>query len=70
MEEIVKSLVGKTIDVNCSGASGFRGEALEADNGVLKLRDEDGAIFYIAVDKISAIGEVPNHHSRPGFISA
>lgn len=69
MEEILRSLKGKTVDVACGTASTFSGEVVDTKDGVLVLRDaEDGKLFYIASDKITFVCESHSPSSRPGFI--
>lgn len=69
MEQLLQRLIGRKIDVSCGSAQGFRGEALEVLGGVLKMKDEDEQIIYITIEKIAAVGEVNDHHARPGFIA-
>lgn len=68
MEEILKNLIGKQIDVNCGNSTSFRGDVIEIRSGVLTVKNEDGVLSHIAVDKISAVSEVNDSHNRPGFI--
>lgn len=68
MEEILRNLKGKRIDVACTAASGFTGEAVDINGGVLSLRDEDDKLIYIAVDKITFVRESHQQNIRPGFI--
>lgn len=69
MEELLKGLVGKKIDVNCGTAAVYRGDAIDVKNGVLHLRNEDDTEVYISIEKIAAFYECRDHPSRPGFIS-
>lgn len=68
MEELVKALVGKRIDVSCGPGSVLRGEVVEVKNGVLYLRDEDEKSAYVSIDKIATVYECAAAVSRPGFI--
>lgn len=68
MEEIIGSLIGKKIDVNCGSAAMFRGENLGYSNGVLELKDDLGKTVYINGSRILAVSEVSDAASRPGFI--
>ncbi len=68
MEELLKQLVGKKIDVNCGTAALYRGEAIDVKNGVLHLRNEDDADVFISIEKIAAWYECKDVPSRPGFI--
>ena len=68
MEELLKSLLGKKIDVTCGTNATFRGDVIDVKSGVLYLRDEDEKVAYVAIDKIAVIFEIKDQHSRPGFI--
>lgn len=68
MEEFLKTLMGKKLDVSCGANASFRGDVIDVKNGVLFLRDDDDKVAYVAVDKIAIICEVKEHQSRPGFV--
>lgn len=68
MEELLRHLLGKKIDVTCGTNAAFRGDVVDVKGGVLYLRDEDEKVAYVAVDKIAVVFEVKDHASRPGFI--
>ena len=68
MEELLKELVGKNIDVSCGTAAVYRGEAIAVKNGVLQLRNEDDTDVFISIEKIAATYERKDLPSRPGFI--
>ena len=68
MEEILKGLLGKQVNIGCGNASGFKGEVVSVDQGVVSLKDADDVIAYIAVDKIVFASEAHANHSRPGFV--
>ena len=68
MEEFLKTLMGKKIDVSCGGNATFRGDVVDVKNGVLFLRDDDEKVAYVAVDKIAVICEIKESVSRPGFV--
>jgi hypothetical protein len=69
MEELLKSLMGKKIDVSSGTNAAFRGDVVDVKGGVLYLRDEDEKVAYVAIDKITAIYEIGNVPTRPGFIA-
>ena len=69
MEELLKSLLGKRIDVTCGTNAAFRGDVMDVKGGVLFLRDEDEKVAYVAVDKIAVVYECEEPHIRPGFVS-
>jgi hypothetical protein len=68
MEDLLKELLGKKIDVTCGTNATFRGDVMDVKNGVLHLRDEDEKVAYVAIDKIAVIYESHDHQSRPGFV--
>jgi len=68
MEEFLKTLMGKRIDVSCGSSASFRGDVIDVKNGILFLRDDDEKVAYVAIDKIAVICEVKEHISRPGFV--
>ncbi len=67
MEEFLKTLMGKKVDVSCGANASFRGDVIDVENGLLFLR-EDEKVGYVAIDKIAVICEVKEHLSRPGFV--
>lgn len=69
MEELLRQLLGKKIDVTCGTNAAFRGDVVDVKGGVLYLRDEDDKVAYVAVDKIAVVYEVKDHVQRPGFIA-
>lgn len=68
MEELLRQLLGKKIDVTCGTNAAFRGDVIDVKSGVLYLRDEDDKVAYVAIDKIAVVYECTDQHSRPGFI--
>jgi hypothetical protein len=67
MEEFLKQLMGKKVDVSCGTGVAFRGDVVDVQNGILFLRDEE-KVAYVVVDKIAMICEIKEHTSRPGFL--
>jgi len=67
MEEFLRQLMGKEIDVSCGTSSVVRGNVVDIKDGLLYLRDEDENVVYVVVEKISFIWEVNNHEPRAGF---
>lgn len=68
MEEFLKTLMGKNVDVSCGAGAAFRGDVIDVKNGILFLRDDNERVAYVAVDRIAMITEVKEHSSRPGFV--
>lgn len=70
MEELLKQLRGKKIDVTCGTNAAFRGDVIDVNDGVLYLRDEDEKVAYVSVDRIAVVYEVKDHLTRPGFVNS
>ncbi len=68
MEELLKQLMGKKVDVSCGANATFGGEVVDVKGGVLYLRDENERVAYLAIDKIGIVWEVKESQSRPGFV--
>ena len=68
MEEFLKQLMGKRIDISCGTNSTVRGDVVDVKNGVLYLRDENERVAYVAIEKIAIVWEATEHQSRPGFV--
>jgi len=68
MEELLKQLMGKKVDITCGTNATFRGDVIDVKSGVLYLRDEDDKVAYVAIDKIAVIYECKEAQSRPGFV--
>lgn len=68
MEELLKSLMGKKVDVACGTNAAFRGDVVDVKNGVLYLRDEEDKVAYVSVGKIAVVYECKDHIGRPGFV--
>ena len=57
MQTLLATMIGKKVDVYCGGASSLRGEVIKVEEGVVHLKDSDGKICYVAVDKIMVVWE-------------
>lgn len=68
MEELLKQLMGKKVEVSCGANATFGGEVVDIKDGVLYLRDQDDRVAYAAVDKIAIVWEEKESLSRPGFV--
>lgn len=69
MENFLKTLIGRRIDVFCGATSSLRGEAVKVADGVLHLKDDDDEVCYIAVEKIIAVWEKRDKERHSGFVS-
>lgn len=68
MEDLLKHLLGKKIEVTCGTNAAFRGDVVDVKSGVLYLRDDDEKVAYVSIDKIAVIYECKDVHPRPGFV--
>ncbi len=67
MKEFLSKMVGRKVDVFCCGAAGLRGEIVKVEGGVLHLKDEEGQMCYVAVDRIAVMWEAREDEKRAGF---
>ena len=68
MEDFLKQLMGKKIDVAYGTSATVRGDVIDVKDGVLFLRDEEDKVAYVAVGRIAVIWEVKEQQTRPGFV--
>ena len=68
MEEFLKTLTGRKIDVFCGATSSLRGEVAKVESGVLHLKDDEGETCYIAIEKIVAVWEKSDKERQSGFV--
>jgi hypothetical protein len=57
------------MDVYCSAAASIRGELVKIEGGVLHVKDDDGEMSYVAIDKIIVVWEARENEPRPGFVA-
>jgi Domain of unknown function (DUF6897) len=69
METFLARLIGKKLDIYCGGASSLRGDVVKVESGILHLRDADGKICYVAIDKIVVVWESRDDDHRAGFVA-
>jgi len=69
MQEFLSKLVGRKVDIFCGGASSLRGDVIKVEGGVLQLKDDEGQMCYVAIDKIAVVWEARDEGNRAGFIS-
>ncbi|HUQ32078.1 MAG TPA: MM0924 family protein [Pyrinomonadaceae bacterium] len=70
MKEFLSKMVGRKIDMFCGGASSLRGEVIKVEGGVLQLKDDDGQMCYVAIEKIAVVWEAREDEKRAGFVSS
>ncbi len=68
MEEFLKQMMGKKIDIACGTTSTVRGDVIDVANGILYLRDEHERVAYVSIEKVAIVWEVKEHQTRPGFV--
>jgi hypothetical protein len=68
MEEFLSKKIGSRLDVFCGGSARLRGEVLKVDGGVLYLKDDEGQLCYVVVEKIVAVWEARESEQRAGFV--
>lgn len=69
MEDFLREMLNRRVDVHCAGAIRLRGEVAKVEAGVLHLKDEEDQMCYIATDKIAVVIEARERESRAGFLS-
>jgi len=69
MRDLLSKLIGKEVDVLCSGTSSLRGTITKIDGDVVNLKDDEDNICYVAIDKITAVWEKRDTIRHPGFVS-
>lgn len=55
MNEFLKQLMGKKIDISCGSTATVRGDVVDVKDGILYLRDEHERVAYVAIDKIAVV---------------
>ncbi len=68
MEEFLKQLLGKKIDISCGATSTVRGDVVDVKDGILYLRDEDDRVAYVSIERVAIVWEVKEQQTRPGFV--
>ena len=68
MEDFLKQMMGKKIDISCGTNSTVRGDVADVKGGVLYLRDENERVAYVAIEKIAIVWEATENQHRPGFV--
>ncbi|CAN5410377.1 hypothetical protein BH18ACI1_BH18ACI1_14420 [soil metagenome] len=68
MEEFLKQLMGKKLDISCGTNATFSGEVVDVKSGILYLRDEEERVAYVVIDKIAIVWEEKENQHRPGFV--
>lgn len=68
MEEFLRQLMGKQIDVSCGTSAVVRGDLVDIKDGILFLRDEEDRVAYVVIEKIAYVWEVQDEEPRAGFV--
>jgi hypothetical protein len=69
MHELLANMIGKKIDVLCTGSSSLRGDVLKVEGGVLHLKDSDDKTCFVAIDKITVVWDARDEEHRAGFVT-
>lgn len=69
MEEFLRSLEGKKVDIYCGAGTFFSGRLEDTGGAVLSLTDSDNRKIHIAAEKVIAVRESFDAQSKPGFIA-
>ncbi len=69
MEELLKQLMGKKVDISCGTSAIFSGEVVEIKGGILYLRDDEERVAYVSIERVAIVWEVKEQQTRPGFVS-
>ncbi|MEZ5426633.1 MAG: MM0924 family protein [Pyrinomonadaceae bacterium] len=68
MEEFLKQLKDKKVDIAFGTSATVRGDIVDVKNGILHILDEDKRVAYVSVEKIAVVWEADEYHTRPGFL--
>ena len=68
MQDLLSKMVGRKLDVYCSGSSSLRGVVVKVEDGVLHLKDDENRVCYVALDKIVVVWEARDEEHRAGFV--
>jgi len=68
MQKLLSKMIGKKIEVRCGISTSLRGEVMNVEDGVLKLKDSDEKMCFIALDKIVVVWEASDDEHRAGFV--
>jgi uncharacterized protein DUF6897 len=69
MQDFLTRMIGKKIDVYCGGSSSLCGEIVQVDREVLHLKDDEGKMCFVAIEKIIVVWESRDDDHRAGFMS-
>jgi hypothetical protein len=67
MQDLLAQLIGRKVDIVCTGAAAISGELVKVENGVAELKG-DQQTCYVAIEKIALVWEARDHESRAGFV--
>jgi hypothetical protein len=68
MKDFLVQMMGKKLDIACSGTASVRGEVVDVKDGIVYLRDENERVAYVSIDKIAVVWEVNESENRAGFV--
>lgn len=70
MEEFLKQLMGKKVDIAFGSSAIVRGDIVDVKDALLYLRDEHDRVAYVAINKIAVVWEIKENQTRPGFVGS
>ncbi|HEV2885239.1 MAG TPA: MM0924 family protein [Pyrinomonadaceae bacterium] len=68
MEQLLITMIGRTVDIFCGSTSSLRGEVVKVEDGVLHLKDTDRKMCFVAINKIVVVWDAREHEHRAGFV--
>ena len=68
MEELLKQMMGKKVDISCGTNATFSGEVVDIKGGILYLRDDEERVAYVSIERVAIVWEVKEQQTRPGFV--
>ncbi|MEZ5305792.1 MAG: MM0924 family protein [Pyrinomonadaceae bacterium] len=69
MEDFLKQLMGKKVDISCGTSAVVRGDIVDVKDGILYLRDDEDKVAYAVIEKIAFVWEVKSGDTRAGFLN-
>ncbi len=68
MEELLKQLMGKKVDISCGTNATFTGKVVDIKGSILYLRDDEERVAYVSIERVAIVWEVKEQQTRPGFV--
>ena len=68
MEEFLKQMMGKRIDISCGTSAVVRGDVVDVKDGIVFLRDDEDRVAYVVIEKIAFVWEAGDDEHKAGFV--